>query len=485
MGDRATAAMAEVEGPAVGGPSPDLRSVRELRLSPAMVTADRRPPGPGRLGVTTAVRFRRDPLALIRRLAREFGDVVSFRAGPFTVFLLSHPDAIQEVLVTHNHRFMKGQALQEARRLLGQGLLTSEGDLHRRQRRMIQPLFHRRRIAAYAEVMTDYAARAAGRWPDGGTIDLHQEMVRLTLAIVGKTLFDTDIEAREAREVGRALTTIMGMFDRLTLPFAGLLERLSLLRGTRRFLEAKERLDRIIYRMIEDRRTAGASGADLLSLLLAAQDQEGDGAGMPAQQVRDEAMTIFLAGHETTANALTWTFYLLSQNPEAERRLHAEVDDVLGDRLATAEDVPHLRYTEMVLAESMRLFPPAWIVGRRALAEHEVGGYRLPPGSLVGMSQFLVHHDPRWFPEPDRFAPERWRPEEEAGRPKFSYFPFGGGPRLCIGEPFAWMEGVLVTATIAQRWRMRLAAGQAVEPLPLVTLRPKHGMRMRLERRRP
>ena len=378
---------------------------------------------------------------------------------------------------------MKGRGLQRAKRLLGEGLLTSENPLHTRQRRLAQPAFHKQRIASYASLMVDYAERhQRERWKDGQTLDVSQEMMHLTLAIVGKTLFDTDTE-REAEEVRAALSATMVSFTRFLMPFAELLDHLPL-PSTRRFQEARSRLDTIIYRMIDERRKSGADRGDLLSMLLMAQDEEGDGGGMTDEQLRDEAMTIFLAGHETTANALTWTWYLLSQHPEVETRLHEEVDSVLAGRRPTVEDLPRLSYTEMVLAEAMRLYPPAWVLGRRALKDYEVGGYRVPAGSLVIMSQYVTHRDERFFPDPLRFDPERWTPEAKAARPQFSYFPFGGGPRRCIGDGFAWMEGILVIATLAQSWRMRLVPGHPVELRPVVTLRPKHGMRMTLELRK-
>jgi len=278
------------------------------------------------------------------------------------------------------------------------------------------------------------------------------------------------------------LTAAFQLFSTITLPFYGLLEKLPL-PANRRFQIARERLDATIYRMIDEHRRAGKDKGDLLSMLLLAQDTEGDGGSMTDEQLRDEAMTIFLAGHETTANALTWTWYLLSQHPEVEAKFHAEIEEVVGDRLPVAEDVPRLRYTEMILAEAMRLYPPAWLIGRRALEDYEIAGKHVPARSLVLMSQYVTHHDSRWYPDPFRFDPERWRAEEKEKRPRFSYFPFGGGPRLCIGESFAWMEGALVLATIAQKWRLRVAPGHPVELLPLVTLRPKFGMRMLVERR--
>jgi cytochrome P450 len=443
-------------------------------------------PGPKQLfPVINLLSLRRNRLGFLSQLAREYGDLVYFQLGPQPVFLLNHPDYIRDVLVTHHKNFMKGEGLQRAKRLLGEGLLTSEGEFHLRQRRMMQPAFHRQRIAGYASTMVEYTERTSQRWQNGATVDVAREMMHLTLAIAGKTLFDADVEG-EADEIGNALSDAMAQFNNLMLPFAQLLERLPL-PSMRKFQQARERLDATIYRMIEERRRSGEGQleerGDLLSMLIAARDEEGDGTGMTDEQLRDEAMTIFLAGHETTANALTWTWYLLSQHPAVEAELQAEVDAVLSGRLPTAEDYPRLRYTEMVVAEAMRLYPPAWIIGRRALNDYRLNGYHVPARSILLMSQFITHHDARWFPEPDRFDPLRWTPEAKETRPKFSYYPFGGGNRVCIGEQFAWMEGVLVLATLAQRWRLRLVAGHPVELQPIVTLRPKHGMPMVLERR--
>lgn len=439
-------------------------------------------PGPKRMPfVGQVMKFRRDPLNLLLDSAREYGDVVHLRFGPQDIYLLNHPDYIRDVLVTNSRNFEKSRGLQVAKKFLGEGLLTSEGDFHRRQRRLVQPAFHRQRINAYATVMVDYAERTRNRWRPGDTWDIWQEMMRLTLAIVGKTLFDADVEA-EASEIGTALTSVMQLFDRITNPFGGLLDKLPLPSNTR-WLKAKERLDSTIHRIIDEHRATGVDRGDLLSMLMAAQDEEGDGGSMTDAQLRDEAMTLFVAGHETTANALTWTWYLLSQHRDAEAKLHEEIDSVLAGKLPTADDVPNLRYTEMVFAESMRLYPPAWTMGRRVLSDYQVGQYVLPAGSIVLMSPWVTHHDGRYFPEPFKFDPERWTQEARESRPKFSYFPFGGGPRVCIGEQFAWMEGVLLIATIAQQWKMRLAPDQLVEPKAMITLRPANGMRMKLTRR--
>jgi cytochrome P450 len=414
-------------------------------------------------------------------MARDYGDIAHYKIGPQHLFFFNHPDLIRDVLVTNQKNFHKSRGLERARRLLGNGLLTSEDEFHLRQRRLAQPAFHRQRIAAYATTMVDFAERTRASWRDGDTVDMHIEMMRLTLGIVAKTLFDADVDS-EAGEIGSAMTTAFESFNYAMLPFTEYLDRLPI-RAVRRFNSARDRLDQTIYRMIRERRASGEDRGDLLSMLLLAQDTEGDGTGMSDLQLRDEALTIFLAGHETTANALTWTWYLLSQHPEVEARFHSEIDSTLGGRSPTVEDLPSLPYTRMVLSESMRLYPPAWAIGRRALENFHAREYEIPKGSVVLMSQYIMQRDPRFFPEPDRFDPERWTPEAQVERPKFSYFPFGGGARVCIGEQFAWMEGVLLLATIAQHLQMRLVPDQVIDIQPLITLRPKFGMRMTLEKR--
>ncbi|MBD0372248.1 MAG: cytochrome P450 [Pyrinomonadaceae bacterium] len=446
------------------------------------MSASVRPPGPHpRWPVISFFEYRRDMAAFLERAAREHGDIVYFKMGPQDVYFLNHPDYIKDVLVMRQQNFMKGRALQRSKRLLGEGLLTSEGSFHRRQRRLAQPAFHRHRIASYADAMTEYAARAGARWPDGEQLDISREMMKLTLAIVGKTLFDADVE-EEAQEIGEALATILNLFNAMIFPFSELLEKLPLPQN-KRFERAKRRLDETIYRIINERRRSGEDHGDLLSMLLISQDEEGTGS-MTDEQVRDEVMTLFLAGHETTANALTWTWYLLSQHEAEEARLHAEIDEVLGTReRPTFEMVERLRYTEMVLAESMRLYPPAWAIGRLATKETEIGGYTIAPGSLVLVSQYVMHRDPRYYPAPENFDPERWTVEAREARPQFSYFPFGAGARRCIGESFAWMEGILLISTLARTWRMRHVPQHPVELQPLITLRPKHGMLMTVHKR--
>jgi cytochrome P450 len=449
----------------------------------------RRPPGPKRnnplLGLLA---YRRGRLGFLQNQAQRYGDICYFAIGSQQAYLLNHPDLIKEVLITNSQNFIKGSALQRSKRLLGEGLLTSEGEFHRRQRRLAQPAFHRSRVESYATVMTEYTARTVAGWHDGQTVDLAEEMMALTLAIVGKTLFDADIES-EAGEVGEAITGMLQATDTSSLSsiVIDVLKKLPVARSRSgakakaKFQTAKARLDALIYRLIDDRRRSGDRG-DLLSMLLLAQDED-DGGQMSNLQLRDEAMTIFMTGHETTAVTLAWTFYLLSQNPDIEAKLHAEVDEVFAGRVPSMADVGRLPYSEMVLSESMRLYPPAWALQRTAVNDCEIGGYVVPKGSQVLMSQYVMHHDPRFFPDPERFDPERWTKEARDVRPQFSYFPFGGGLRRCIGDAFAMMEATLLLTLLAQQWQMRLEPGHVVALQPVMSLRPKHGMRMILKSR--
>jgi cytochrome P450 len=446
----------------------------------------RRPPkikGGAILGVWRE--YLRNPPAFLEKAARGGGDIARFRLVQHNAYLLSHPDWIKEVLVTNQANFTKSRALERARVLLGDGLLTSEGDYHRRQRRLAQPAFHRDRLAGYARSMVDCAVRSREPWRSGTEFDVSQSMMRLSMAIVARALFSADIDS-EADEISSALSQVFELFEALLMPFSQWLEKLPL-PSVRRFERARDRLDQTVYRMIAERRASGRDTGDLLSMLLLSQDEE-DGSdkssrGLTDKQVRDEALTILLAGHETTANALTWTWYLLSQSPDAEAKLHAELDRELAGRLPTLDDLPRLRYTEGVFAESLRLYPPAWAIGRRAKQDFSIGEYVIPARSIVLMSPWVVHRDARWFPDPLKFAPERWQTGEVESRPKFSYFPFGGGARTCLGERFAWMEGVLVIAAIALGWRLRMAPGQQVDTRARITLRPKYPIRMILEPR--
>ena len=455
----------------------------------------RLPPGPRLPLIGTLVGPGRNPLELFMQYAKTYGDIVHFKLAGERVFFINHPQFIRDVLITHQANFTKSRGLERAKKLLGEGMLTAEGAAHRRQRRLAQPAFHRDRIAGYASVMVDRGARLRDRWQDGETFDVSKEMMRVTLSIVGKTLFDTDVESK-ADEVGTAVTATLATFWLFLLPFPDLIERLPV-PAIRRAKAARARLDSLIYQMIADRRASGRDHGDLLSMLVAVRDEgelnvKPEGAGLPVRrsfseggspgmsdlQIRDEAMTLLLAGHETTANALTWTWYLLSQNSEVESTLHAELDRVLAGRLPTMADIPQLQYVERIVTEAMRLYPPAWIIGRRAIAEYPIGDYVVPPRAIIFMSQYVMHRDARFYNDPERFAPDRWTPEFKASLPKFAYFPFGGGARQCIGEQFAMMELMLLVATIAQRWKLRLVPGHPVVPQPMITLRAKHGIKM-------
>jgi cytochrome P450 len=437
-----------------------------------------RPPGPAGLPLIGVTGFRKSPAEFLLRIASQYGDISYFEAGLQNVYLVNRPDLIQEILVTSQSNFIKSRMLQRAKRVLGEGLLTSEGDLHLRQRRLMQPAFYRERLARYAHEMVACAGRIQAGWHAGKTYDIADQMMRITLAIVGRTLFSRDVEG-EATEIGDALTALIGTFDTMLLPFADLIRRLPL-PSLRRAEKAREFLDRTIYDMIRERRAAGEDRGDLLSMLLLATDE--DRTGMTDKQVRDEALTLFLAGHETTATALTWTWYLLSQHPDVDSRMRRELAQVLGGRNPRFDDLPLLPYTEMVLSEALRLYPPAWAIGRMVVRPYRLSDYELPPKSICIVSPFVMHRNPRFYPDPQRFDPERFTPEARQSRPKFAYFPFGGGPRVCIGERFALIEGVLVLATIAQQWRMRLVPGQVVEPHPQITLRTRHGVKMVLDR---
>jgi cytochrome P450 len=456
-------------------------------LTTALKTPPVRPPGPrdARPLLGVLPKFRKDPPGYLQSVAREFGDLAYMRLGPQHAFVVSRPEWIRDILVTHQSNFTKSRLLERAKVLLGDGLLTSEDEFHTRQRRLVQPAFHRDRLVHYAADMVACAERVRNQWKPGAEVNMSEEMMRLTLAIVGRTLFSADVSS-DADQIGAAMTQIFALFDTLLMPFADWIQKLPL-PPVRRFEKARDQLDRIVYGLIAERRRSGQDAGDLLSMLMLARDED-DNARMTDKQVRDEALTLLIAGHETTANALTWAWYLLSQNPEVETRLHEELDRVLGGRLPAFDDVVNLSYTTGVFAETLRLYPPAWAVGRRAKQDYPIGGYVIPAKSILLLSQWVVHRDPRWWgdagnTDPESFDPERWRPEEVEKRPKFSYFPFGGGARVCIGERFAWAEGVLVLATLAQQWKMRLVPGHRVATQALITLRPRCGMKMTLESR--
>jgi len=425
-------------------------------------------------------RFRpANPTLLFQHLAREYGDIAHYKIGWNHIVFLNHPDYIREVLVVQNENFIKERTVQRTKMLLGEGMITSEGARHRSQRQVAQPAFHRQRISEYASTMVGEAVRVRHQWRPDEQRDIAIDMMHLTLNVVAQTLFATDLRG-EVNELASAINRIMGLYNFLVmLPAA---EWLVHVRppGLAAFVRARKRVDAVVYRMIAAHRQRSSHGSSLLDLMLAGSP---DGSPGSEQSLRDQVITIFLAGYETVANALSWTWYLLSQNPDCERRFHDEIDHELPGRLPAFDDLPRLRYVEMVLAESMRLYPPAWAMGRYARNDFQLGDFLLPAKTTVLMSQFITHRDARYFPDPLRFNPERFTPEARSRRTKLTYFPFGAGVRQCIGESFAWMEGVLLLATLAQKWKLRLVPGHRVEPEPLITLRPRYGMRMQLEAR--
>jgi cytochrome P450 len=442
-------------------------------------------PRPRGNALTTLRAMRRDALATFTGIRREYGPIARVPVPGARLYLVSDPATIQEALTATGRLYVKGSGrstdpddggFQPLQRVLGKGLLTSSGDRWRRQRRLIQPMFHRARIDGYCAVFAELAERTAAGWRDGEVRDLHTDLTELTLAIVGRTVFDVDLDTSVMRQIRTWLTANMATARRgADTPWGRLLDKLPL-PSTRRFNADKRAFDAMMYQLIADRRAAGATGTDLLSLLLSARDED-TGEGMPDEQVRDEAVTLLLAGHETTANALAWAFHLLGRAPAAQLRLRAELDEVLGGRLPGADDLPRLAYTRAVFNESMRLYPPAWIVARRLLQPRDILGYRLPGGSMLLFCAWVVHRDPQWWPEPDEFRPERWL-ERDPQRPRYAYFPFGGGPRQCIGNGFAEAEGVLTLATLLRRWYVMPTSDRPPRPRPLITLRPAGGVPM-------
>lgn len=441
------------------------------------------PPGPAGGRIFGSLReSRRDTLNFYSEARRRFGDIVRFRSiGSFSWIFLAHPDDIDHILRLKQQNYPKGFFSLQLQPLVGQGLLTSEGELWLRQRRLIQPAFHRKRLATLAGTMSAAAQDTVVRWQaiarGDRPVDVADEMMRLTLRIVGQALFSTDTSAATGT-VSRAVDVAIAYVNfRLNHPFA-LSERIPTPRNLR-FLRARRALDAVVNAIIEERRRSGADTGDLLSMLLLARD-EATGTGMSDRQLRDEVMTILLAGHETTAVALSWTWYLLSQHLRIERNLHDELDGVLGGRTPTIDDLPNLPYTRMVVDESLRLYPPAWGVARQAKDADEMRGYDIAPRTPIATLTWVTHRHPEFWDTPEVFDPERFTPARSTGRPHFAYFPFGGGPRQCIGNNFALMEAQLILATLAQHYAPRLARGHRVEPQPLLTLRPRYGMRMHL-----
>jgi cytochrome P450 len=440
-----------------------------------------------------------EPIPLFEHLHNVFGRIAHYRFLGTTIVFINEPEWINEILITQAASFVRERTLKRMKILLGEGLITSDDPIHLRQRRIIAPAFHRQRIAGYAEQIVASAAASANRWSEAQEIDIASEMMQLSLHIVARTLFDSEVTA-DVLSVRDEVNTIMGLYNFL-VAFPKLESVLHWpIPGVMKFRRSRAKLDALVAAMIASRRPLTRfqleQRGDLLSMLMAARDETGcpgsglsdPGAqantvtGMSDSQVRDEALTIFLAGYETVANALTWTWYLLSQNPEAAATMYAEVEQVLHGQPATVESFPLLKYTEQCFAESMRLYPPAWAMGRQSTTPIELGPYRFSPGTHFFFSQYIMHRSPEFWPDPLAFRPERHTAAARAERPRFVYFPFGGGRRQCIGEGFAWMEGVLSLATIAQCWRLHFIPKYPVIPQAKITLRPRFPMIMRVER---
>jgi cytochrome P450 len=425
-------------------------------------------PGPrSLLGIGEALAFRRSPLEYLQRLAATYGDVVHFRLGWRNAFLLNHPDLVQEFLVVHAGKHVRGPVMQRGRTVMGDGLLTSEEPLHGRQRRLIQPAFHRGRLSRHAAVMSAYTSKACGRWRHNETLDLRKEMMTLTLNILGKTLFNRRFD-EDAGEIGEAVTQLMSLVDLVFVPFSQHLMHLPL-PSLRRLKRVREQFDHLLYGLIDERMHRPSEGEDLLSMLLMHQNNEGNREAA-IRQVRDECLTILLAGHETMANALTYALFLLAQDPHSAERMRTEIRRVGAGRELGADEYEQLTFTRAVLAESMRLYPPVWVLGRALKHSCTIGPYLAPRNSILFASQYLLHRDVRFFPEPEVFRPERFMGDNNT---HIAYFPFGIGPRRCIGEGFALMEGAIALGTILRDWEVELLPETKLVLDPKVTLRPK------------
>ncbi len=447
---------------------------------------DKKVPGPKGLPLLgNLLDLRKDSLGFIKKVQKEFGDIAHFKAGKYRIYLVSHPDYAQRVFQDHYKNYGKQtKAWRKFRDFLGNGLLSNEGEFWKRQRRISQPAFHRDKIASFAAQMVQDTEELLKKWETAyqknEPIDISSEMMHVTLQIMGETLLSANLSG-DAEKVREAMTTTLRITNERLRSFIEVPLSIPTPKN-RRFLKARQTLDDIVYKIIEDRQNKKNQYQDLLSMLMNTVDEETD-ERMNKKQLRDEVMTIFLAGHETTANALSWTFYLLSQKPEAEERLSSEIHSVLNGRAPTLADIPQLAYTERVVKESMRLCPPVPIIGRSVTEDDEMGGYFIPKNSVVLTTPYLTHRHPDFWENPEKFDPDRFLSERFSKLPKYAYFPFGGGPRLCIGNNFAMMEAVLILATIAQRYQLKLIPDQKIEVEVAITLRPKYGIKMQLEKR--
>jgi cytochrome P450 len=433
-------------------------------------------PGPkGHVLFGNLAEFQQRTLEFLRECAATYGGIFHFRLGPFHIHALSDPNYVHDMLIERPEQFPRGRFSRELMRPpFGNGLLTVDGPFHRQQRRLVQPAFHYKRVQAYGAAMVHYAERMIQRWQPGQMLDIDDEMMKLTLNIVARTLFNADVSDHAAEEIGRVVAFAQSFVNdqfHSVLPLPLWLPTPQNLR----MKQARRVLDRVIQTMIEEHKASGEDSGDLLSMLIRATDEDGGGQ-MSDEQLRDEAISILAAGHETTANALTWTWYLLSEHPEVSAKLVQELDTVLAGRLPTVGDLANLPYTEMVIKESMRLYPPVWAFNREPVEDTTIGGYLVKKGEMIVVCTDTMHHLSQYFEQPDRFMPERWTEEFEKSLPRQLYVPFAAGPHICIGQSFAMMEARLILATVAQRWSLSLAPGHRVEPEPLITLGCKNGM---------
>ena len=438
----------------------------------------RRPPGPRGLPfLGNLLDFRRDALRYYSEWSRQYGDIVALRLGTWPAVLLNHSDYVEHVLVKNARNFIKFPFFfRHVREIFGQGLLTSEGELWHRQRRLAAPAFHAQRLAVYGDTTVRFTERMLESWRPGDLRDVHVDTTALTMCIAAKALFNAEVK-KDVAEIGQAFNAIVEEIAvRLRRPFR-ILDAVPT-PGNIRYVRAVHRIDRLVTKIIRERREEGGDRGDLLSILLLGRDEENQ--SMSDRQLRDEVITLLVAGHETTAIALSWTWYLLAHSPDVDAKLAAELRDVLGGRAPTVSDLAQLTFTQQVVTEALRIYPPAWGFGREALADCEIGGYAIPAGTTIIISPWVLHRDPRYFEHPTEFRPERWSGDFARQLPRFAYIPFGGGPRICIGNRFAMMEMILILATVAQRYRLQWHGARPVVPLPSITLRPKGGIRVQL-----
>jgi len=430
------------------------------------------------MSIREILAVRRDIIGFLNHV-KSYGDISCFRLGPQLCYYANHPDYIHDILLTHQQVLQKTWIFRRAEDAFGQGILMSTGEAHRRQRKLLQPAFQKQRISSYLQTMIDVAERDANSWRDGSTVDMAQEMQRTTISVAAQTLFGTDV-AEEAQEIGQALAAAMDVFSQIKGPFAFILNSIPIMPRNIRFERAKRRVHTTIHKLIAQRRNSGEDRDDFLAMLLKAQHED-DHKGLSDEQVRDEAVSIFISGFETSTNTLSWAWYMLAKNPGVEEELHRELDTVLGGRLPQPADLERLTFTRKVICEVLRHYPSVYVIPRRVTESCPLGDFTMPPGSLVFVGIYTVQHDPRFYDEPERFNPHRWTPEMTL--PRFAFSAFGGGPHACLGEHFAWAETVLLLAVLAQRWKARVAPGYEVKMNPLVNLRPLGGIPMTLARR--